>query len=287
MKRIVIALLVLPLLLNLTACASGPKKEEVDRLSIIESQLARILADLSVLQSATRSNNEAVAQLRKDVEEQITNLRTDRAKDTVKLDTIELRINALAERLDDAELRLTNMNKEITSLKISRSGTVFARPTDSDTLSPDDPNLNDPDSDSPDSDTTERPAAGTEAEMYQFAYSDYLRSDFQLAVTGFRNYLLAYPAGSRAEEAQFYLAESLYNQGDFDGAVEEYDKHLERFPESPNRINAMYKKGLAFLESNQTAQGVILLQQLVSRYPNSIEARLAREKLRSLGLNPQ
>ena len=280
LKSAIVTMLLLTIIIG--GCASGPKKEEVDRFALIEQQLARILAELSTLQGNTRTNATAVAELREEVTEALNEIRTDGARSSVKLDTLENKISALTERIEDSELRITNMRKEITSLRISRTGTMFARPAGVD----DDP-TSDPD------DPTQTPAgdqplvsSSSEVEAYQISYSDYLRGEFNLAASGFRNYLRDFPNGSKVEDAQFFLAESLYNIGDYEAAVEEYDAFALRFPESPNVINATYKKGLAFLDSNQTAQGVILLQQLIRKYPDSNEARLAREKLRNLGLNP-
>jgi outer membrane protein assembly factor BamD (BamD/ComL family) len=43
-------------------------------------------------------------------------------------------------------------------------------------------------------------------------------------------------------------------------------------------------KGLALLEMNRTADAVIQFQHVVTAYPKSEEARVARERLRALGL---
>lgn len=280
LQTAIITILLFTIILG--GCASGPKVEEIDRFALIEQQLARILAELSTLQGNTRNNSAAIAELQEDVAETISELRTEGAKSSVKLDTLENRISALIERIEDSELRITNLRKEVTSLRISRTGTMFARPAGMQ----DDPTEDPTDSSQNPAGDQQTFSSSSEVEAYQISYSDYLRGEFNLAASGFRNYLRDFPNGSKVEDAQFFLAESLYNVGDFESAVEEYDAFAQRFPDSPNVINATYKKGLAFLDSNQTAQGVILLQQLIRRYPDSNEARLAREKLRNLGLNP-
>ena len=101
-----------------------------------------------------------------------------------------------------------------------------------------------------------------------------------------RQFLQRFPDAEKADDAQFYVGECLYNLGDYQTAVEAYDAVIQRYSDSQYVVSATYKKALSFLNANQTAQGVILLQQLIINYPDSNEARLARDKLRSLGLNP-
>jgi tol-pal system protein YbgF len=270
-------LVIIPVLIS--GCATGPKKEEVDRMSLLEAQLARMLADLSELQRDARANSDAIQQIRDDVRSFIEELRTDNARSSVKLDSMETRLEALTERIDDSELRISNLRKEVTNIRVSRVGTVFTRPANTEETYTDEVTT-----ETGDERTGVEPS--TENESFQIAYSDFLRGDFNLAVTGFRTYIRSYPEGTRAEDAQFFLAESLYNLGDYESAIQEYDALINNYPESQNSVNALYKKGLAYLDSNQTAQGVILLQRLISQHSETNEARLAREKLRSLGLNP-
>jgi tol-pal system protein YbgF len=181
---------------------------------------------------------------------------------------------------------MSNLRKEVNSLRISRTGTEYTRPTGTTERY---------ETDTPYENGTEAGGAGqqgaesmpsNERDAYQMAYNDFLRGEYAMAIEGFRNYLASYPQGNNRENARYYLAEALFNQGDFEGAVEEYDTFILNHPDSPLLVNAKYKKALSFLESNQTPSGVILLRQIINQYPESNESRLASEKLRSLGLNP-
>jgi tol-pal system protein YbgF len=262
-----------------TGCASsGPKKEEVDRVAILEQQFERLLTDLNDLQVDTRSNADAIEQLRAEIKTGMDELRTEGTKSAVRLDTLQAKLEALTERIEDSELRISALRRDVASSRAGRPGSYYARPTDPSA----DPDA--PESQAPATDIG--PLPNTDAEAYRKAYDDYLKGDYSAAAAGFRAYLRAWSAGAKVEDARYFLAESLYNQGEYEDAVTEYDVLIVRHPRSPYVISATYKKGLSFLDSNQTAQGVILLQQLISRYPDSNEARLAREKLRNLGLNP-
>lgn len=250
-------------------------------MTLIEMRLSQIAEELSSLRELADQNSSAIAALNDELQDSFQNLRTENAKNSVLLETLDRKFEAIAERVDDSEVRIGTIRKELNSIQLSRQGTSYGRPIESGGT-----DTRDDSTDSGTGDQTRPVTPSNETEAFQVPYSDYLRGQFGFAVAGFRNYLRNYPEGARSEEAHFYLAESLYSLEDYEGSVEEYDILIRAYPNSPNRVNAIYKKGLAFLNSNQTAQGVILLQQLINRYPDTNEARLAREKLRTLGLNP-
>ena len=64
---------------------------------------------------------------------------------------------------------------------------------------------------------------------YDAALSDYWGSDYDLAISGFEAYLTTFPKSERADDAQFYIGQSYYNQGKYTEAarrVRPDDPHL-------------------------------------------------------------
>ena len=55
------------------------------------------------------------------------------------------------------------------------------------------------------------------------------------------------------------------------------------FP-TPTRHRALLKHGMLLIDANRIGEGVVQLDHLVKTYPQSEEARLARNKLRALGV---
>ncbi len=88
-----------------------------------------------------------------------------------------------------------------------------------------------------------------------------------------------------AGNAFFYLAEINYKEGDFQGAVHNYDQVLQNFPTGNKAASSDLKKGLALLELGQKDDGVAQLRHVIQRYPKSNEALQARERLRKLGVS--
>lgn len=284
---LIAALAVVPLLL--VGCASGGKKvEKVDRMSLMEDHLARITADVTLLQRENRGTADKLQQLEEQITGLLREMQAENAKLSVQLEGVDSRLQSLGERVEDSELRLSNIRKELNGLRYSSS--YMSRPY-----------AERPDEEKPGvarqpTEGEEPTEEGAEAQpvtpadkvgSYQTAYSDFLRGEYGLALTGLRQFLRNFPSAEKADDAQYYIGECLYNLGDYQTAVEAYDAVIQRYPGSQFEVGSTYKKALSFLNGNQTAQGVILLQQLIINYPNANEARLARERLRSLGLNPQ
>jgi tol-pal system protein YbgF len=129
------------------------------------------------------------------------------------------------------------------------------------------------------------PGASVE-DTYSAAYADYTKGNYALAIAGFQDFLKKYPDSELSDNAQFWVAESYFSQGDYDTAAAQYDKVIQNYPKG-DRVPAAYlKKGLCLMETNRTAEGVVLLQHLIQTYPTSEEAALARDRLEGMGVKP-
>src|SRR5437588_4204499 len=119
--------------------------------------------------------------------------------------------------------------------------------------------------------------------LYNNGLRDYNGGKLDLATQEFGDYLRFYPTTDLAGNAQFYLAEIMYRNGDYANAVKQYDRVLEQYPGGNKAASAQLKKGYALLELNQKDAGVRELRALTVRYPKSIEAQQAKDRLRRLG----
>lgn len=142
-----------------------------------------------------------------------------------------------------------------------------------------------------------RSAAGATAEeAYQAAYLDFSRGRYELALTGFRDFLRRYPDSPLADSAQYGIGESYYsmatqassqNQADkatraLEQSVQEFRKVVVVYPRGAKVPSALYKEGLALTELKQPAIARARLQYLVDHFPQSEEAPLAKERLTTL-----
>ena len=125
------------------------------------------------------------------------------------------------------------------------------------------------------------PSADT---LYSNGLRDITSGKYDLARSEFSDYLKYYGDTDLASNAQFYLGEIAYTQKQYQQAVAEFDKVISGYPKSFKLAPAHLRKGMALLELGQKTPGVRELREVVKRYPGSPEERLARAKLKELGL---
>ena len=126
--------------------------------------------------------------------------------------------------------------------------------------------------------------AGNPMETYQSAYRDYQRGNFDLAIEGFRDFLSSSANSDLADNASYWIGESLFSQKKYREAIEQFDAVVNKYPKSDKVPGALLKKGYSYISIGERAQGVVQLQYVVHEHPRSQEASLARQRLKQLGI---
>jgi tol-pal system protein YbgF len=126
------------------------------------------------------------------------------------------------------------------------------------------------------------PAADT---LYSNALRDITSGKYELARSEFEDYLKYYGDTDLASNAQFYIGEIAYAQKNYQEAVQEYDKVINNYPKSFKLTPAHLKRGMALLELGQKSAGIRELREIVKKYPGTPEERLARAKLKDIGVS--
>ncbi|MFZ3216759.1 MAG: tol-pal system protein YbgF [Candidatus Acidiferrales bacterium] len=119
--------------------------------------------------------------------------------------------------------------------------------------------------------------------LYQNALRDFTTGKYDLSRQEFGDYVQHFPSTDLASNAQFYLGEISYAQGEFKDAIAQYSLVLANYPQSYKLSAALLKKGFAELEIGMKATGSRDLREVVRRFPGSDEARRAQAKLREMG----
>lgn len=127
-------------------------------------------------------------------------------------------------------------------------------------------------------------AAGDPIETYQAALRDYQRANYDLAIEGFRDFIEANPRADLADNAAYWIGESLFSQKKYREAIAQFDSVVNNYPKSDKVPGALLKKGYAYINVGERAQGVVQLQYVLHEHPSSQEASLARQRLRQLGI---
>ena len=127
-------------------------------------------------------------------------------------------------------------------------------------------------------------SSGNPMETYQAAYRDYQRGNFDLAIEGFREFLQGNAKSELADNAAYWIGESLFSQKKYREAIAQFDAVVNNYPRSEKVPGALLKKGYAYINVGERAQGVVQLQYVLHEHPKSQEASLARQKLKQLGI---
>lgn len=176
-----------------------------------------------------------------------------------KVDDVSGQVQALHDSIDELKARLAKISQQLDDMNAAKQNLGAA------------------------SGGPPPPQAPPPDVLYNNALRDFTAARYPLSGQEFTDYLKFYPSNDKAGNAQFYLGDIAYKQGNYEQAVREYDKVLEQYPGNNKSSAAQLKKGYALVELGRKEAGIKELQSLVARYPRSPEATQARERLRKLG----
>jgi len=279
-------------LLRLTGCLAlafaGAGCVTPQDIEGLQTQLSDIQRQVLQIQKQSPSKEEVssqVSSLGADVGRRMESLLKTEADMQVKLQDLSSQIDELQAKLEDTNYRLAQLSQQIATtnqeLKSFRGAAPAGPATPAGTV-PDDGAP--PQATPPPNPGGGGPSADPQA-LYNGAYNDYLKGNYDLALREFQEYLDNFPTTDLADNATYWIGECYYRQRRFRQAVDQFDNVLEKFPRSDKVAAATLKKGYAHLELGERSQGVVQLRHVIRTYPNSDEANLARQRLREIGVD--
>jgi tol-pal system protein YbgF len=119
-------------------------------------------------------------------------------------------------------------------------------------------------------------------EVYNTAYSDYLKGNFDLATEGFRLYREQFPESPLADNALYWIGECAFSQRRFDEAINDFDSLILNYPPSDKIAAAYLKKGLSLIELGRKDEALSVFKLLVGKFPLENETKVAQQKIKDL-----
>jgi len=119
--------------------------------------------------------------------------------------------------------------------------------------------------------------------LYQNGLRDYNTGNYKLAQQEFGDYIHHFPNNDLASNAQFYLGEILYAQGNYHGAVSAYESVLTNYPNSFKIADSLLKKAMAEEQLRLRLSAERDYRLVIRRFPGSSESRRAEARLREMG----
>jgi len=114
---------------------------------------------------------------------------------------------------------------------------------------------------------------------YNRAFEALKNSDYNSAITQFKDFLRLYPRSALADNAQYWLGEGYYVTRDYENAQLAFRTVGEQYPQSRKAPDALLKLGYAQYELKHMADARATLSQVVQKYPGTDAAKLAADRL--------
>jgi tol-pal system protein YbgF len=111
-----------------------------------------------------------------------------------------------------------------------------------------------------------------------------MSAKYALAASEFGDVVKNYPDNPLSGSAYYYQAEIDYRGGRYANAIKAYDSVLQQYPDSNKVPVSHLHKGMALVSLNQKDAAVREFRTLIQRFPNSPEAMQARSKLSGMGV---
>jgi TolA-binding protein len=105
-----------------------------------------------------------------------------------------------------------------------------------------------------------------------------------MALQEYSDYLRYFPGTDLAPNAQYQIAEILYNRGDYESAFKAFDSVLEKYGDSNKALDSQYMKGMTLEKMKQPTKAAQEYRALIKAAPNSEQANKAKARLKALGL---
>ncbi len=102
------------------------------------------------------------------------------------------------------------------------------------------------------------------------------------AIKALTAFLKKYPQSRLADNAQYWLAEANYVSQNNEVALQEFQKVIEQFPNSPKVSGALLKIGYLQDAAGKKDLAKKALNEVVSKYPGSSAASMAKKRLQQI-----
>src|SRR5499427_4593167 len=275
----------LPLVLSIAVagCASATDDSTQQELA----QLRKDVDALNLSAHRTRGESETVlGQMDRRSREQTAENTRQTAAMNSRIEALSAELTRLSARVDELNQRLDNLSRPGGSSPGVSGSSGGSGPSGRSTPVP--------------TPTPGAPRSSNEPgaeESYKAAYSDFTKGNYSLAVAEFPEFVRRFPDSPKVDSAQYWIGECYFNMGRaaasagqtersreaLERSVQEFRKVFVNYPNGSQVPTALYKEALALMDLKQPKVAQARLQYIVDNFPQSEEAPLARERLKSLG----
>jgi len=220
----------------------------------------------AVLKTLVEQLHDQLSTLKKAVEEVKDSNQQTQAAVSSRVESISGQFSSLNSGLDLVMERISKLSQQLAETKTKVEALDTPPPASNNSAAP------------------TRTGPPSPDDLYNAAYSDYMKGSYDLAKQGFEEYLKHYPDTELSDNAQYWIGECNYVQRKFPDAIQAFDKVVQNYPKGDKAPAAALKKAYSLLEIKNNDAGVRELRWVIQKYPGSDSAQLAKDRLNSLGV---
>jgi tol-pal system protein YbgF len=191
------------------------------------------------------------------------------------IDSVSETVRILREKADDTNVRLSTMSHELEAMRqaMTTLATQPQAPASVPGQPPTDPGVPAPPP------VTAAPPGVSPKRMYEEAFSDYTRGDYELAIAGFETYIKMFPRTDITDDAQLKIGDSLHAAGKYREAIAAFQKVVADYPQGDTVPAAYYKMGVTYEALKDAVLARRAFETVLKNHPSSNEAILAKQRL--------
>ena len=276
-------LVLLPALATPAAAQNREHLQLAAELRMLQEQNQQLQVSLTQI---NESLSLALRVLSTRLDEQNNALRKVLADSNLKIDQFGSDLRVVREGLSDTNVKIGQLSQEVEALRLA----IPQFPTAAPMAMPPDAAAGDPSAALPPAatpppataappPTSSLPAGMSPQRLYDTAWADYTGGQWDLCISGFDQYLRAFPRSGQADMAQYYIGECNYQGGKHQEAVEAFTKVIANYPKGQAVGISYYKRGLAFSELGQLERARESFEAVIKAFPDTDAARLAKQNL--------
>ncbi len=288
--RLFFSFLCLPvLLLPLEGCVSQDAEYIRRDINTLQRQIDDLQKEIRSSRTFAPPQPTATLEARKgraDVEAELENIRRDLSSLRASAEDNQNLTTMTSARLDDLERGFTTrLNTMEAKLDQSIATGEKAKQIPAQPVSPS-PEVEAPSpAEVKETATAEVPPSEVSSDVektYREAHEAFQAGNLEEAKKQFLSFLKEYPDTPLSDNAQFWIGEISFKKHQYEAAILAYEEVIRKYPDSNKLPDAILKQGLAFLELGDRIDARIILENLVKKYPNTEQAKIAKGKLKTL-----
>ncbi|MFP4081777.1 MAG: tol-pal system protein YbgF [Candidatus Aminicenantes bacterium] len=190
----------------------------------------------------------------------------------------------LLEKIESMNSQMAKFSEELLEIKnVARSQLLPQEERPTETTSP--PQQAKPQEKKPQEEPPQTPLLPptlSPQEVYNMAYSDYLKGNFELAIQGFLLYREQFPESPLADNALYWIGECYFSQSQYEKAIQQFNNLILKYGHADKAPAAYLKKGISLMELGKNEQALAVFKLLISKYPLEEETKIAQQKIKEL-----